>query len=1080
MKNYFAIILYFLFSSMLFAQTTIFQDNFETGNANNWTLRGTWNVVKYNDNYVLSGDSSGWAEPIMKELPYDYTAEFKILIIQGNDYHISFKTTNVINGINRYYFSISRTSIILYKQIGTQFYNNLVIATTQIDLNTWYKVRYELTGNNIKVYLNDILMVNYTDQSNPIISGKALIAFENDAGSKVLYDDILIKANLPVQNISWIRTGGPLGGIGYDVRVDKNDPDLIYATDNWAGVHKSTDGGTTWIPKNQGITSRNGSTGDGIPIFCLTIDPNNSNILWCGTFAMRGVYRSADKGEHWEFRANGIPETNRLVFRSFCIQPGNSNVVYCGTEWSLFGNEIPAGQFTTSRGKIYKTIDGGLNWNEVLDSDALVRTIIIDPTNTDIVYAATGIFDRDNIKEEGIWKSTNAGQSWFHINTGITNKTIGHIEMHPNNSNILLAVAGRLWEFGGGDERGEILRTTNGGQTWTQQLGGVAGRPFSYVEFDENNINNVYAAAADRGFYKSTDGGLNWFQTTYNPPYYNPAHIISIATHKQKKDWVITNGYGGGVFLSTDGANTWKAQSYGYTGCEITGLALAQDDPLKIYAVARSSIFKSTNGGNIWNGIGNMTLSFNNIPIGPTEMRSVAVNPSNSKLVLTGANIGDMYRSTDEGQTWTKVFDNHTNLDVVNQIAYSSSNTNIVYAGMSMSRGISIDRPMPILPTAPSYGMLKSTDGGINWNFINNGLDPSDKNIMTIAVHPTNPQIVFIGTLNTGIYKTTDGGINWSSSSTGITVLDIRAIVFDHSNLQIMYAGIQRGGIFKSTDGGSSWRQINYGIDPEASIRSIVIDPTNSQIVYAGDWTSGVYRSTDAGNTWFHINSGLRTRAVQRLVISSNGKYLYAGTQGEGVFRLVSEQLPPQINSVAPDTTDTIQIVKGDSLAFSVSAFDINDAQLNYSWYLQNTLIPNTATSSYLFKTKTLSLGDYNILSTVSNVNGIRRINWKIIVVNPTSVELGNELPIKFELYQSYPNPFNPSTTIRYSLPRDSKVKIEVYSLIGQKIKTVLDEIQNAGFHEIIFNGQFLSSGVYFYQISAGEFISAKKFILIK
>jgi len=329
--------------------------------------------------------------------------------------------------------------------------------------------------------------------------------------------------------------------------------------------------------------------------------------------------------------------------------------------------------------------------------------------------------------------------------------------------------------------------------------------------------------------------------------------------------------------------------------------------------------------------------------------------------------------------------------------------------------------------------MLKSTDGGINWNFINNGLDPSDKNIMTIAVHPTNPQIVFIGTLNTGIYKTTDGGSNWSASSTGMTVLDIRAIVFDYSNPQILYAGIQRGGIFKSTNGGSNWRQINYGIDPEASIRSIVIDPTNSQIVYAGDWTSGVYRSTDAGNTWFHINSGLRTRAVQRLVISTNGKYLYAGTQGEGVFRLVSEQLPPQINSVTPDTTNTIQIAKGDSLTFNVSAFDINDAQLSYSWYFQNALIPNSAASSYLFKTKTLNLGDYSISSAISNANGIRRITWKIKVVNPTSVEISNELPIKFELYQSYPNPFNPTTTIQYALPREGKVKMKFILFLDKR-----------------------------------------------
>ena len=1079
MKTKNVIVSVLLTSNILFAQTTIFQDNFESGTLANWaTPIGSWSIIKVNGTSVLSADGSGWIEPRTNEVPTDFTSECKFLIMEGGPIHISFRKTNVSAGMNRYFLAISGAQFNLSKQIGSDFFPNISSASVQINLNTWYKLRYELAGSAIKVYINDNLVINYTDQSNPILSGRALIAFENPDAAKTLFDDIVIKASLPTQDVSWIRTGGPLGGIGYDVRIDPNDPNILFASDNWAGVHKSTDGGATWVPKNTGIASRNGPSGDGIPIFCLTIDPNNTDIVWCGTFATTGVYRSTDKGEHWEPRANGIPSNVNLTFRSFCVQPGNSDVVYCGAEWCLYDKDIPAGLPSASRGKIYKTTDGGTHWFEALDSDALIRTIIVDPTNINVVYAASGIFDRYPVREEGIWKSTNAGQTWFHINNGITNKSVGHIEMHPHNANILLAAAGRITGFGGGDNIGQILRTTDGGQTWSERLGGTIQRHFTYVEFDKNNVNNVYAAAGDRGFYKSTNRGVDWFQTTYNPPYYNPGHLISIATHPQKKDWLIANGYGGGLFMSVDGTKSWNTSSNGYTGCEITAMALSPDDPLKIYVVARSSIFKSTNGGFIWNGIGNMWRSFANVPIGPLEMRSIAINPANSRMLLAGANVGDMYVTTDEGQTWTKVFDKATVDDVVNQIAYAPSNTSIVYAGMSMMAGYSVDRPLPVQPTRASFGMFRSANGGLSWSTINSGLDPSDLNVMSMAVHPTNPLICFVGLLNTGISKTTDGGNTWTSSAHGITVPDVRAIVFDYSNPLILYAGAQRGGISKSTDGGNSWKQISLGMDPEASIRSIVLDPTNSQIVYAGDWSSGVYRSTDAGSTWFHMNSGLRTRAVQRMVISPNGKYLYTGTQGEGVFRLVSDKLPAQIVSVTPDTTGSLILAKGDSVRLSISAFDINDSQLTYAWYLENALLPNAASSVYSFKTAALSFGGHLISVVVGNANGTRRINWNVTVVTASSAEEENRLPVTFELQQSYPNPFNPSTTIRYAMPKSAQVSLKVYSVIGQLVATLVDEKKQPGFYQVQWNAN-VPSGIYFYRLQAGEFVQTKKMILL-
>ena len=79
-----------------------------------------------------------------------------------------------------------------------------------------------------------------------------------------------------------VGSGRPIGGLGYDVRMRPDDPDTMLVTDAWAGMFMSTDGGTTWFPTNEGITTRAGSTGDAIPVFCVTVDPNDPDIVWAG------------------------------------------------------------------------------------------------------------------------------------------------------------------------------------------------------------------------------------------------------------------------------------------------------------------------------------------------------------------------------------------------------------------------------------------------------------------------------------------------------------------------------------------------------------------------------------------------------------------------------------------------------------------------------------------------------------------------------------------------------------------------------------------------------------------------------
>lgn len=96
-----------------------------------------------------------------------------------------------------------------------------------------------------------------------------------------------------------------------------------------------------------------------------------------------------------------------------------------------------------------------------------------------------------------------------------------------------------------------------------------------------------------------------------------------------------------------------------------------------------------------------------------------------------------------------------------------------------------------------------------------------------------------------------------------------------------------------------------------------------------------------------------------------------------------------------------------------------------------------------------------------------------------------SRLPVDFDLHQNYPNPFNLNTVIAYALPKKSDVNIQIYNVLGQKVKTLLDELQTLGYKKIHWNGtddndNLVSSGIYFYRIVAGDFVECRKMTLLK
>lgn len=688
----------------------------------------------------------------------------------------------------------------------------------------------------------------------------------------------------------WVNTLGPPGGLGYDTRIDPRNPNIVFTTDQWAGMCKSYDGGYTWYPRNEGITSRFGPSLDSVPIFCCTIDPYDSNIVWCGTFGMRGVYKSFDGGETWVKMDNGIPDLEGMSFRSFTIDPSDTDIVYTGVEVPLIGKN-------KSEGMIFKTVNGGQSWFKVLECDALVRHIMINPIDTQILYAATGIFDRPDVRWEGILKTVDGGQTWFPVNNGLLDDNgegslvVGGLTMHPDDPDILFCATGRHEGFGSepNPRHGAVFKTVNGGASWT------AISPeyhcWNAVEVDRSDPDIIYASC-EHWFAKSYDGGETWKMTPLGLPGVYSGVPITITIDPTDPDKVFVNSYTGGLYLSLDAGDTWMDAMDGFTGSEMTDVSMDPHNPSVVFAVGRPGPFKSVDGGLSWLGVGSVGGQYQPRP----EWSAVCVKPDEPNVVLAADQFyGELYRSEDWGKSWdivlaimpTDQVSYPYSLHGFKAIAFAPSDTSIIYVGARIpDKTIEFERMTPFDTTRPSMGIYKSTDGGDSWAQMNDGLQDTTKNINEIVVHPQDPDIAYICTLNSGVYKTVDGGHHWMSASSGLTRNDIRALAIDPSNPEVLYAGAEGGGVFKTVDGGLSWTQVNVGLDAEATVRGIVVDPLNSNRVYLGDWHTGVYVSENAGGVWRHINEGLDNRAITALDISADGSALYATTQGGGVFRL--------------------------------------------------------------------------------------------------------------------------------------------------------------------------------------------------
>ncbi|MGQ9847103.1 MAG: VPS10 domain-containing protein, partial [Bacteroidales bacterium] len=519
---------------------------------------------------------------------------------------------------------------------------------------------------------------------------------------------------------------------------------------------------------------------------------------------------NADSGQ-WVEINNGLYGGS---IRFLAIDPNNNQIIYAGTYYD----------------GVFKSTDGGNNWNKTSLIASGTRSLAIDPQNAKIIYAAT---------LQGLYKSTNGGLNWKRVNAGSISTPFSTIVIDPKNPNILYA----------GTYYGEgILKSTDGGKNWSNV--GLSNIEIRFLAIDPTNTQIIYAGTWSKGIYKSTDGGVNW--SIINKGLTN-RNIRNLAIDPQNAN-IIYAGTEKGLFKSIDSGSNWTNIIKGLIDTEIFCFDINPENTLVLYAgTGDGSLYKSTDGGTNWfkltTWIENVVLSF-------------AIDPTNTQVIYAGTWSKGIYKSTDGGVNWSIINKGLTNS--IKSIAINPSNSHTIFAGTK------------------GAGIFKSTDGGTNWYAINTGL--TDSYINSIVVDPKNTDSIYIGTKYYGIFKSTDGGINWNSVNAGLKITSVASLAVDPLNTQTLYAGTGDGSLYKSTDGGTNWFKLTTWI--ENVVLSFAIDPTNTQVIYAGTWSKGIYKSTNGGTSWSGMNTGLTNTYVYSLAIDpTNTQIIYAGTYGDGIFK---------------------------------------------------------------------------------------------------------------------------------------------------------------------------------------------------
>ena len=400
---------------------------------------------------------------------------------------------------------------------------------------------------------------------------------------------------------------------------------------------------------------------------------------------------------------------------------------------------------------------------------------------------------------------------------------------------------------------------------WT--VVGPNGGDVRVVTIDPRDKDRLYLSTLDGQIHTSSDGGKNWtLLVNLNEP---QLVLDQLFVDSRDSKIIYTSGhrgkFAGGFFKSTDGGATWK-ESKDLSKEAIHAMAQAKDDPSLLYVGTSNGIFMSKDSGDDWEKIESTTM--------PVNLNSMAIDPRRNSTMYAGTNWRP-YKSTDGGKSWrlikTGMIDDSdvfaVTIDPRNAEHIIASACSGIYESFSggdawkkiqgipsQSRRTRDIIQHPTIPgtvyAATTEGFWMTTNGGKSWALTTQ----RNLEINSIAVHPDEPNRVFIGTNNYGVMVSYDGGKNFTPTNDNFTSRFAYSVTPDIAQPNRLYATTQNtassgGFFFTSMDGGKSWTQAK-GLDinrvsPFAVLQDRV-DPTR---MFLGT-NVGVFRSLDRGISW--------------------------------------------------------------------------------------------------------------------------------------------------------------------------------------------------------------------------------------
>jgi photosystem II stability/assembly factor-like uncharacterized protein len=709
------------------------------------------------------------------------------------------------------------------------------------------------------------------------------------------------------------RLVGPSrGGRVTTVTGVPSQPRTFYMGVASGGLFRTTDNGATWVPITDGKVPL-GSTGD------VAVANSDPNVIYLGTGSDgvrsnvstgRGVYKSTDAGETWKFA--GLYNAGQIG--AVRIHPTNPDIVWVAAGGDIFKPNDERG--------IFKTTDGGKTWRKVLfvSNSIGAMDVELQPGNPNIVYAWMSRLERkpwtiiSGAREGGFYKSTDGGETFTQIRTGLPNELIG-----KGNLAVTAANPNRIYALIEAKPGGGLYRSEDAGQTWAliNSQGSLIQRPFYYTTLgaDPSNADVVYAGA--EGFFKSVDGGKTF--ANFRTPH-GDNHDIWI---NPKDSQIMIQANDGGANVSTDGGRTWSTQMNQPTA-EIYGVWVDNQFPYKLYGAQQD----------------NTTLIISSVaePFSTADWRPgpgcetgpIMPHPLNPQIVYGSCKgqYGVMNLATGQEKNYW----------IGAQSLYGNPASDLIYRMQRVS-------PMAVSPHDPEvlyYGsqyVHRTRDKGVTWEKISPDLTARPECCQGISGEPITRDITgeeFYSTLYAITESPLEKGVIWTGANDGpfhvtrnngktwtnVTPKDLPP----GGRVQFIEASPHRKGsayfavyrwllgdyqpyIYRTDDYGQTWKRLTdgkNGIPADWPTRVVREDPDREGLLYAGT-EFGMFVSFDNGANWqsFQLNmpnvpvSDIKVHHKE-LIVSTQGRAFWILDNITSLHQLTSQLKPSNVHLFKP------------------------------------------------------------------------------------------------------------------------------------------------------------------------------------